>query len=71
MHILKITKSKRGGKVGHFNGYIYNFTDKIGEATFKWRCIDRKCKARLFTNSYDEILSYTIITTTQIFRNQI
>jgi hypothetical protein len=59
MHILKKKKSKRGCKVGHCNGYIYNFTDKICEATFKLCCIDRKCKALLFTNSYDEILSYT------------
>ncbi|KAG0440588.1 hypothetical protein DMUE_1631, partial [Dictyocoela muelleri] len=40
-------KSKRGGKMILLNGYCYNI-DRSTSNSSSWRCIDRKCRGRLY-----------------------
>ena len=53
---ISFSTSQKGGKtLTDSNHYRYGVKAKNGKGTI-WRCADRSCKARLYTDPNDELL---------------
>jgi hypothetical protein len=57
MRFLKLTTSKRGRRIGHLEGYIYNFSCDLPDSKLRWRCNQSGFQCRLvLSKNYDVLL---------------
>ena len=57
INMAEFSKTKRGARSLHYNGFQYTINSRGRDGQTYWRCIDRSCQGRATTDANDEIIA--------------